>query len=286
MINNAHFFNIDTLIDIKQYCWVIDKLRPNVPIFKISQSDFNLIKSGVYKSQGNKIEFNGSVYWLPNELSNKLKVKLKLSNSNFTNLGISMQEFLNKDIIDSIKFDVKLDTIKHLKGKSDDIYIICPKQTRKSYETIIEKLIEKLKVEEIIVKSFYFISETFYNQNDDDIRFKKIKILAQHLVGYKTEVNKFIDNEITRYKRCYYYDNQYDTLKIIDEVNPILKSIMNKTDDGLKSVIKEDINEYLPVLFVVKVTDNDINRNISKSVKIEYSNLIKTFEKFILKNKN
>ena len=195
----AHFFDIDTLIKIDNKVWIVDKTNPNIPIIKISTSDFNLIKNGVYKSQGNKVDYNGQSFWLPIDIFNKLKVKLKLNNGNLGNIGISMQEFLNKDIIDNIDFKINLDNISHLKNKTDDIYIICSKQNKKNYETVLNKLEEKLKEEGLKIKNFYYISETFYNQNDDDIRYNKIKLLLQHLVGYRTHINKFTDEEITKY---------------------------------------------------------------------------------------
>lgn len=278
----AHFFNIDSLIDIDSKVWIVDKSNPNIPIIKISTSDFNLIKNGVYKSQGNKVDYNGQSFWLPTNIFNKLKVKLKLNNGNLGNIGISMQEFLNKDIIDNIDFKINLDNISHLKNKTDDIYIICSKQNKKNYETVLNKLEEGLKEEGLKIKNFYYISETFYNQNDDDIRYNKIKLLLQHLVGYRTHINKFTDEEITRYNTVHLYDNQYDTIKIADEANQVLKSILKKTDDGLKSVIKEDISEYKPVLIVNQITDNELNKKITKKITIDYSNLIRTFESFKL----
>jgi hypothetical protein len=153
----SHFFDIDTLIKINNKVWIVDKTNPNIPIIKISTSDFNLIKNGVYKSQGNKVDYNGQSFWLPTDIFNKLKVKLKLNNGNLGNIGISMQEFLNKDIIDNIDFKINLDNISHLKNKTDDIYIICSKQNKKNYETVLNKLEEKLKEEGLKIKNFYYI---------------------------------------------------------------------------------------------------------------------------------
>jgi hypothetical protein len=279
----AHFFDIDTLIDLSGNIWIIDKNNPNIPILKISKSDFNLIKSGIYKSQGNKIDYNGQIFWLPNDIFNKLKVKLKLNDVSLGNIGISLQEFLNKDIIDNIKFDLNLEIIEKLKNKTDDIYVVCSKQTMNVYQKTINKVNEKLKEEGILIKKFYFINESFYDQDDDSNRFKKIRLLLQHLVGYKTQVNKFINEEIKRYDEIYFYDNQNDTLKIENESNIILKRLIDSSEDGIKSVIKEDLEEYKPVLIVNFITDNTSNRIISKKVKIEYSRLIRTFESFISK---
>jgi hypothetical protein len=276
----SHFFDIDTLIKLENQAWIVDKNNPNVPIMKISKSDFNLIQSGIYRKQNNKIEFNGKVFWLPSDLVNKLKIKAKAYKTEFSNLAISLQEFLNKDIIDEMDFELKIDTISQLKNKTDDIYIICSKQTKRNYQTLIEKLEEKLKEQGLKVKNFYFISDNFYNQNKDEVSFKKMRLLLQHSVGYKTDGNKFIDEEITRYDQVYFYDNNYDTLKIADNINELLEVILSNTDKGLRDVIKEDISDYRPTLFINKVNDNHYNKTETKKVILSLSALIKTFESF------
>jgi hypothetical protein len=276
----SHFFDIDTLIKLENQAWVVDKNNPNIPIMKISKSDFNLIQNGIYRKQNNKIEFNGKLFWLPTELVNKLKIKAKTYKTEFSNLAISLQEFLNKDIIDEMDFELKLDTISQLKNKTDDIYIICSKQTKRNYQTLIDKLEEKLKEQGLKVKNFYFISDNFYNQNKDEVNFKKMRLLLQHLVGYKTDGNKFIDEEITRYDQVSFYDNNYDTLKISDNMNELLDIVLSNTDKGLRDVVKEDINDYRPILFVNKINDNNYNKTETKKIILSLSTLIKTFESF------
>jgi uncharacterized protein (DUF4213/DUF364 family) len=48
-MKTANFFDINTLITINSKVWIIDKLKPNIPIVKISKSEFNLLNNGVYK---------------------------------------------------------------------------------------------------------------------------------------------------------------------------------------------------------------------------------------------
>ena len=279
----AHFFDIDTLIDLDNKVWIIDKRNPNIPILKIKKSDFNLIKSGIYKSQGNKIEYNGETFWISTELFNKLKVKIKNNNSSLNNLGISLQEFLNKEIVSNIKPNLNLEVISKLKNLNQDIYIICSSQVMKVYENIIDKVKNLLMEDGILIKKFYFINESFYNQSEDENRYKKTRLVIQHLVGYKTEVNKFIDQSIEKYDEIFFYDNQKETLKVAEDCNKILKKLIDATETGLSGVIKEDIEESEPFLIVKFVTDNVNNRIIEKKVKLEYIRFIKTFESFNLK---
>ncbi len=84
MSNKAHFFDLNCLLDTNQKAWIVNKKNPNQPLYKLSPSEFRLIKNGIYQKQGNKIEFNGTNYYLPDNLWNKLKV---LSSKNRINLS-------------------------------------------------------------------------------------------------------------------------------------------------------------------------------------------------------
>jgi hypothetical protein len=279
----AYFVDLDCLINVSNQVWVVDKNKPNIPIMKLSKEDFNLFKSGIYISQGNKITFNGQVFWLPKEFYDKLKVKLKNTNSSLGNLAISLQEFMNKDLIDNLEFTLDEWMISKLKNRVDDIYVICSKQTKTNWESIIEKLTANLLEEGIQIKDFYYISETFYNQKDDDIIFKKARLWLQHLVGYKTDGLKFIDEEPIRYDEIIAYDNHRITLDIKKDLNSILKTILGKTPESLSRVIKENIDDYKPKLNLIWLSENKVNREKQDTIHLDYSNLVKSFEKFFYK---
>ncbi len=277
---NSVFIDLDALVKIENKAWIVDKNSPNIPLLKLSKSDFSLIKSGIYRSQNNKIEFNGVTYWLPSELINNLKIKAKISKIDFGNLAISLQEFLNKSIIDSLDFEVNNFLISKLKNTEDDIYIICSKQTKKNCQNIIDKIEKEFLKAGLKIKNYYFISETFYNQNEDNIEFKKMRLLLQHLLGYKTEGDKFIDQEITKYNKIHYYDSNINTLKISDKINELLSFVLSNTDKGLTNVIKEDVKDFRPTLYLNRVNDNEVNKIDNKKIILSLSTLIKTFESF------
>ncbi len=280
MSNSAHFFDIDSLITVENKAWIVDKRNPKTPLLKISKSDLHLIESGIYRNQNNKIEFNGKTFWLPQDLFNKIKVKAKNFKTDLGNLAISLQEFYNKPVIDDLNFTFNLETILTLKNIDTDIYIICSKQTKKNYSLPVEKLEAELLKNGLTIKNFYFISDTFYNIDNDEIKFKKIRLLIQHLIGYKTKVNSFVDEEITRYVEINFYDEQLDTLNLTKEVNPLLNSLFSNTRGGLKDVIKENIFEYNPFIIFNKINGNQFNRLESKKCILEISNFVRTFESY------
>jgi len=277
----CNVFDIDTILVIDSKVWIVDKTKPNIPILKISEYEFNLIKDGIYKSQDNKIFFNGKVYWLPTTLYNNIKIHAKNYKADLNNLGISIQEFLNKDIIDNTNYELRIDLLnKLLKNKIDDNYILCSKLTKRNYESIIEKVEKKLNEEGIIIKKFIFINETFYDKDADFVHYKKIEFLLRLLTGYKIQDKKFIDKQNKQYSVVNFYDIDLGTLSIYNDVNNYLKSILNKSDNGLKEVIKENIDLIKPLLEINQLTTNKHNQIISKSVYLDYSNLFKTFESF------
>ncbi len=279
---NAHFFDLDTILVTDAKVWIVDKTIPSVPIMKISISDFNLIKNGVYSKQGNSLDFAGHVYWLPSELFEKLKIKAKNHRTDLSNLAFSMQEFLNKELIENLDYKINLDNILHLKNSDDHIYIICSKNAKHNYELMISKIEDKLKENGLFVTKFYFISETFYNRNNDDISYKKVRLLLQHIIGLKTDDDKFSDTKITEYDNVYFYDDEDSAIKLAKNINDLLTSLLSNTESVIKDMIKDRLKDE-PVLYVNMVTNNRMNKFVTTKVMVQFSNLLKTFEGFKMK---
>lgn len=279
-MSKSIFIDFNVLVKQESKAWIVDKRNANTPILKINESDFKLIKNGIYKSQGNKMDFNGRTYYLPTSLMNKIKIKTKSLNVDFSNLAISLQEYMNREIIESKDYEVNMELISNIKNEISDIYVICSNQTKKSHGKIIENINETLHQNGLKIKTIYPISENFMNQNSDDIKFKKMRLFLQHLVGYKTDGLKFIDEEITQFSQIDFYDNLNDTLNITKEINNLLEFLLSRTDDGLRSVIKENIQEFKPILIVHKINDNRLNKIQSDKVILNISKIVKTFENF------
>ena len=276
----SHFFDIDTILITNNKVWIVDKSYPNIPLLKIEKSDFNLIKSGIYKNQNNKIEFGGKSYWVPKDLMETLKIKCKINKSNLSNLIFSMQEFMNKELIENLDYDINLDNLLHLKNTDDDIYIICSKNAKKNYELMIKKVEEKLKDNGLVIKNYYFISETFYNRNEDQISHKKIRLLLQHLIGLKTEGDKFTDEEITSYTEVFFYDDEDSSINLANNCNNVCEFLLSNTENTIKSKIKDILKSEEKILYTNLVSPNKFNRFQTKKIQLKFSNILKTFEGF------
>lgn len=278
----AHFFDIETILVMDSKVWIVDKTNPKVPIIKISKSDFNLIKNGIYKSQNNSIYFGGSTYWIPEDMMNVIKIKCKNLRIDITNLIFSMQEYMNPDVIESLDYDINIENLQHLKNTTDDIYFICSKNTKTNYEKIIKKIEEKLEKIGLSVKKYYFISDTFYNRDLDEVAHKKTRLLLQHLIGMKTEGDKFIEEELQKYDEVEFYEDDENTISLAIDCNKLLQLIIDNSATEIKSKIK-DLLKSETLLYVNQVSPNKVKRFSKTKVLVEYHNLIKTFEGFNFK---
>jgi hypothetical protein len=277
---NAHFIDFDLILESESKPWIIDKRNPNIPIIKIDKHDFNLFKSGIYKSQGNKISFNGTIFWLSNDFMNRLKVKSKQYKVDISNLAISMQEFLNKDLVENIPFELKLDLFSNIINTNDDIFIICSKNTKENFEKQIQKFESNLKEMGLMVKKYYFISETFYNRDLDDISYVKSKIIIQHLLGLKTEVDKLTSDKIDEYNSITLYDDDLKSITMSKNINSILEKMLIKTDNNVKLSVKETLKNSEKILIIKEYTHNRSNRFNEYQIGLEFSNVIKSYENF------
>ena len=280
---NAHFIDIDIILNTDSKPWIIDKSNPNIPLMKMETSDFDLFKSGILRSQNNKISFNGKDFWLSNDFMNKLKIKSKKNKFDISNLGISMQEFLNPDVIDNIDFKLDLSLFNPIINTNDDIYIICSKNKKSNFEKQISKLEEKLEEIGLKVKKYYYISETFYNKDEDRIAYLKSKLLIQHLLGLKTDGDIFTNEEIDNYNQITFYDDDLKSIQMSRYINIVLEKLLLKTDNNIKIIVKDKIKNDDNFLLVKEYTHNKSFKFKEYNVQLEYSNIIKSFEGF--KNK-
>ena len=280
---NGHFFDLNSLITMNSKVWIVNTRTPNKPLIRISKSEFNLLRKGVYKKDNINFDIDGQTYWLSEELFNKIKIKSKNNNVNISELSFSMQEFMNKDIIESSDFTIHLENIRHLKNSQDDIYVICSKNSKRSYESLIEKLEEKLLDFGLKIKNFYFVSETFYNRDRDDIVHKKVRLVLQHIIGLKTADTKFTKEEITKYDEVSLYDDDMNTIKLAKGINDVLQFLVKNSDDEVKEKVKEVLKMEECELIINQVTFNKVNPFITTKVELNLNKIVKTFENFIYK---
>jgi hypothetical protein len=277
---DAHFFDLSSLIKMNTKVWIVSKIKPSIPIIKIDESEFNLIKKGIWLKNGEKLKIGGIEYWLPTNLVESIKIKCKKMSVELSDLSFSLQEFMNPEIIERLDFEIFTINFEHLKNTKDDVYIICSKNTKKNSQSIIDKLEEKLAELGIVVKNYYFISETFFNRDSDEISFKKTRLVIQHLIGLKTDNYKFTEEEITKYNKIFVYENSKSAIHELKLANDTLELLKENSEPNVKSIVDERLFEN-PTIIINEITFNKVNKFIVYPVEISKGRIVKTYESFI-----
>lgn len=277
---NAHFIDLDTIIISDQKSWVVSKENPKNPLLRIENWEFNLFKSGIYKDQNNKIDFNGSTFYVSDDFMERLKNVCRKHKVDIGNLAISMIEFIDPEKIEESNFELDMSIFNPIVNKPDHIYFFASKNKENGYGKIAKKLTEKMLDLGLQITDIYYLSETFYNRMDDEISYQKIKILLQYLVGHKTEGNCFTDQEITEYENIYYYDQDYKPLNLAEKINEVLEKFLINSDEIQSKVIKSNLRNVEKKLIIREVTPNKGGKFIEKIITLQPSNVIKSFENF------
>lgn len=279
----AHFFDINSLIQVESKVWIVSKTEPNRPIVTISESDFNLIKKEIWKNTGHSIVIGNKKYFIKQELLEEIKIKCKKISVDITSLSFSMQEFMNSELIEKLNYKIWKEHLVYLKNTNDDLYLICSKNTKSNYETIVKRLEEYLKELGLQFKNYYYISETFYNRDSDEISHKKLRLLLQHLVGFKTEDDKFSNEEISKYDEVSYYDDEKKSINFANSANDLLRFLTNNSTEEIKNNITEFVKTKKLILHINEVTFNSVNLFIKSEVNLSFDRIIKTYESFRFK---
>jgi hypothetical protein len=278
----AHLIDFNIILKPQSQAWVVDKTKPNIPLLKIDNSDLKIFQSGIYKNANNKIIFSGKTFWLPDSFMNKIKLKCKKTGSDISNLGISFQEFLNKELIENLPIELDLQIFNQIINTNDDIYIFCSKNTKANFSKQIEKFEEKLKDLGLLVKDYYFLNETFFAQDDQHIAFIKNKIIIQHLLGLKCSDNVLTDEKTTNYDQIFYYDDDLTSIELSKNINDVLEKLLLNSKEEVKNLAKEVIQNEDNILTIKYYTHNKANKFIDFQVDLKFSKVIKTFENFNL----
>ena len=150
----------------------------------------------------------------------------------------------------------------------------------------MNKLEDKLKEIGLVVKNYYYISETFYNRDEDDINNKKVRLLIQHLIGMKTDGDKFSHTEITKYDVINFYDDEARVIELAKNANNVLQFLIENSEDLVKDRVKEVLKQYVCELVINQVTFNKVNLFVTSKVELQYQNVIKKFESFVFRINN
>lgn len=283
--NKVHIFDLLSLIDIEQNPWIIEKNDPSKPLLVLTKEDYNLMKSGHFKSHDNLIEFSGKKFYLSNYIYQKLEKIIDKKNLEFDDLGVSLAEFLNPEIIEKKRFEIKDIYFEHLKNLLDDIFLIVPDFIDINYDKVKSKVLEKFEDLGLNVKNIFIIkSDNYTNINNDNVIFQKSLILLQVFTNYNIQDSKFIEEKYLYDEVNYYDEDQYVLKKIEENIQEKMEKIYFNSDEYIQKEIKKNIIKNRTIS-LLNISSNTLNKFIKNEFEILLpKNLITKFESFNFKN--
>lgn len=258
-MNNAiHFFDLDgTLWLVKTNAWVINKKKPNSPIFKLKNSELKLILAGVYLNDELPIDYNGKKYWISQKLFDR--ILLYKPNIDIDDLGISFFEKINPEYYDNVKF--YKENIRHLIGKEGfDIGILSARFSDDKDKKILNILKTELENVGLSIDKFYYVGDHYYPTINESVNIRKSNILLEHLVGFHINKDRFVPLKQDLYKDVYFYDDEPNNIFSANAIQKLLNGYLENTDTEVFNRIIKNIKEKHPVLHTNLVTNNSLNR--------------------------
>lgn len=269
----VHIFDLLSLISLEQRPWIIEKKYPTKPLLVLSQEDYNLIRSGHFKSHDKMVEFSGKRFYLSNYIYNKLEKILNKKKLNFEDLGVSLAEFLDPELID---FNVNKEYFTHLKNTIDDIYLMIPDFF--DIEKMKMKISEKFNDLGLNIKFFIIKSDNITKPNTDTFIYQKSLIILQMLTNWNIIDSKF-NSEKYSYHHTVYYDRDRNVLLNIQNnlQNTLEKIYFNSSEDIQDKIKNKIISNHIDIY---QLSSNMMNPLKSFEIKITLPNLVTKFESF------
>ena len=287
MNKTIHFFDLDRtlwLIDVKP--WIIDKNDPSKPIIRLSKDESIYILSGIYKNDENMIEYNGKVFWISDDMLEKIQKKRKLE---LEDLGVSFIESTNPDFYDKVKFFIE--NIRHVAQEENvDIGILSARYSVDNDNELLKVLVDKLAELGLEINKFYYTSDSFSHANTNKMNIDKMKILLEHMVGFHIEGNHFVPIKQNFYETIHFYDDEAQNINVANDIQTFLEEYLKNTEDEVFERISKRIGEDDPTLYTHLITNNQLNRfkttevklaqPIKFSIKLEEKRIIRGFNDF------
>lgn len=266
-IKEISFFDLDnTLWYIKSNAWVILKNDPSKPLMKISNTEFTLIKNGIYVNDGNIIEFNNEKFYVSDDFVKRLEKRRK--GIKLSNIGISYAEYFDNQILNKKNVKLLFNNIKHLIGKGMEIGLLTARTDRKKHSILLNKLRMKLNEYGFEISKIYFVSDRLKFGSSDKMVYDKNQVLLEHLVGLEIDVDRFIPIKKDAYNRVYFYDDLKQNLLSKDMMQKYFESLLLNSDDEIVEYIKNRLKSQTLILINNLITNNEIKPFETETIRL------------------
>lgn len=218
-MKTAHFYDLDVLFNIDRKPWIININNPLKPIYRLPLGEWELAKSGIFKSNEDSllINFAGEKLWLSPTISEKLS---KMINPEL--LGIVYSEWKHPEVISklNIKFNQKnWETLQRVKTPFYLITLGLERTNKLLTNELIDYLPEK-------PKKLYYVSSYNPLQWSGDEMWDKSKIALSHINGHNLDT-KEIYERYDSVKLFQTFEYSLPITKVADEYDVEVSKVEN-----------------------------------------------------------
>jgi len=282
-MEEIHFFDLDnTLINVKNYIWIIDKESPGKLLGKIGNREFSLIKNNFYKKDNLQINYNGEKFFISKELFDKIRRKKKIP---LERIGLSFREWTNQKYINNSKVTFLTNNIKHLSGRDVKIAFLTARPDRLKHSRLLNSLRYVLKKFYLKIYKIYFIGDKFEIYHKEYLSHRKSVVLLEHLIGLKIKNDKFIPYKQDKFSKVYFYDDEKMNIDSANDIQELFNKIYSHSDEEIKKIINKRLKDK-PILCTNLVSNNEVKPfktniiNLQLPIRFPIIESIKKFNDF------
>lgn len=255
-----------TLILTDAKWWILDKQKPDTYIFRVSQYEGTLIRTGFYKGDNLPIYYNGIGGFLSKEIWEKL---LKIRKFNLEDIGVSYREYsdealINEHLINCVFF---IERFKELKDHT--INILTARGNKDGHKGLITLLETKMGEKGLVLHDSVFVNDPKQINFGTNSAEKKLMCIIEKIVGYKIHDSEFSHIVDETYDISNFFDDEDININICKDINKFIRFLVDNSEEWLQEKIRVSLNSRKPILRTHLINSNEMNPFYTEEIKIE-----------------
>lgn len=255
-----------TLILTDAKWWILDKKNPDKYLFRISQYEGTLIRTGFHKHDELPIYYNGLKGHLNKEIWEKIQSIKKLP---LEDIGVSYREYTDEKLINEHLTNCVfyIDRFKSLKDHT--IHILTARGNKDGHLGLISLLDEKMTKAGLKLNESVFVNDPKHVQFGTNSAEKKLLVILEKIVGYKILDSEFCHVVTDSYDISNFFDDEDINISICKDINKFIRFLLSNTEPWLQEKIRIDLNKRKPILRTHLINSNEMNPFFTEEIKIE-----------------
>lgn len=254
-----------TLILTDAMWWILDKKDPANYLFRITQYEGALIKTGFHKGDELPIYYNGSTGYLNKATWDKIQrvKRLKLED-----IGLSFREYTDEDLINSHLTNCVFYIDRFLGLKDHTINILTARGNKEGHQGLLDLLDQKMQESGLTLSDSYFVNDPKQVNFGTNSAEKKLLCIIEKIVGYKIQDSEFVHIVDDAYQVSNFFDDEDNNITICKDINKFIRFLLSNTEPWLQDKIKTSLQQRKPILKTHLISSNELNPFNTEEINI------------------